>query len=75
VAAARGRKKAGSNQTSIRFLSFATNTIKIAAKMETSVAGPASSSGGLTDSPDGRRILRGQMDQSGSELMLVEHFR
>jgi hypothetical protein len=31
--------------------------------------------GGLTLSPDGRWMLFTQMDQGGSELMLVENFR
>ncbi len=31
--------------------------------------------GALTVSPDGQRLLYSQIDQSGSDLMLVENFR
>jgi Tol biopolymer transport system component len=55
--------------SSIQFLSFATNNISSIATFEKS---PVS---GLAVSPDGKWILYGLEQQSGSELMLVENFR
>jgi dipeptidyl aminopeptidase/acylaminoacyl peptidase len=55
--------------SSIQFLSFATHNIRDIATFERS---PFS---GLAVSPDGKWILYGQEQQSGSELMLVENFR
>jgi dipeptidyl aminopeptidase/acylaminoacyl peptidase len=54
---------------SIQFLNTATGTIQRIASPEK----PAG--GGLTVSPDRRRILYAQVDQGGSDLMLVENFR
>jgi eukaryotic-like serine/threonine-protein kinase len=55
--------------SSIQFLSFATNNISSIAAFEKSPVW------GLTVSPDGKWILYGLEQQSGSELMLVENFR
>jgi Tol biopolymer transport system component len=54
---------------SIEFLSFATGKAKTVAPM----SGPPSQ--GLSVSPDGRFLLFSQVDQAGSDLMLVENFR
>jgi len=53
----------------IQFLSFATSKIETIAKVERPTLG------GLTASQDGKSILYGQLDQVGSDLMLVENFR
>jgi Tol biopolymer transport system component len=53
----------------IQFLSFATNHVSNIATFEK----PLTS--GLAVSPNGKWILYGQREQSGSELMLVENFR
>ena len=55
--------------SSIQFLSFATNKISNIATFEKSRLY------GLTVSQDGKWILYAQEQQSGSELMLVENFR
>jgi Tol biopolymer transport system component len=55
--------------SSIQFLSFATNNISNIATFEKSPVW------GLAVSPDGKWILYGLEQQSGSELMLVENFR
>jgi Tol biopolymer transport system component len=55
--------------SSIYFFSFATGQIKPIAVFE-KVAGY-----GIAVSPDRRSILYTQLDQQGSDLMLVEHFR
>jgi Tol biopolymer transport system component len=55
--------------SSIQFLSFATNNISNLATVGTALVW------GLTVSPDGKWILYGLEEQSGSELMLVENFR
>jgi eukaryotic-like serine/threonine-protein kinase len=55
--------------SSIQFLSFATNKISNLAEFKKSPVG------GLTVSPDGKWILYSLEQQSGSELMLVENFR
>jgi len=52
---------------SIQFLSFATNKITSVVNFEKQV-------GSLALSPDGRWILFTQIDQDGTELMLVENF-
>jgi Tol biopolymer transport system component len=54
---------------SIRFLRFDTNEISIIAGFEKPL------DHGLTVSPDGKWILYSQVEQEGSELMLVENFR
>jgi Tol biopolymer transport system component len=54
--------------SSIQFFNFAIGKTKTIASLEK----PAN--GGLTVSPDGRSILYTQLDQSGSDLMLVENF-
>jgi eukaryotic-like serine/threonine-protein kinase len=55
--------------SSIQFLSFATDKISNIATFEKTLLW------GLTVSPDGKWIVSGQERQSGSELMLVENFR
>ena len=55
--------------SSIQFLSFSTNKISNLATFEKSLVL------GITVSPDGKWILYGLRQQSGSELMLVENFR
>jgi len=54
---------------SIQFLEFASGKITSIATIDK----PLSS--GLTVSPDGRSLLYTQVDQQGSDLMLVENFR
>jgi hypothetical protein len=54
---------------SIQFLSFATSTVK------TVVLIPRPSSFGVTVSPDRRHLLYSQLDEAGSDVMLVENFR
>jgi Tol biopolymer transport system component len=53
---------------SIQFLNFATNQVRTVASFEKPL------SGGLAVSPDRRWILYPQIEQAGSELMLVENF-
>jgi hypothetical protein len=53
---------------SIRFLRFDTNTISTVGRFDKGLGI------GLTVSPDGKWILYTQVEQSGSELMLVENF-
>jgi Tol biopolymer transport system component len=55
-------------RTSIQFLSFATNQIRSVVNFEKRL-------GSLALSSDGRWILFDQIDQEGTELMLVENFR
>ena len=57
-----------SGDSSIQFLSFATNNIRNIATFEKL---PVS---GLAVSPDGKWLLYDQEQQSGSELMLIENF-
>jgi len=54
---------------SLQFLSLATAKVKTVAPM----SGGAVE--GLSVSPDGRFILFSQVDEEGSDLMLVENFR
>jgi hypothetical protein len=54
---------------SIQFFSLATTKTETIAKVERPTLG------GLTVSPDGKTILYCQLDQLGSDLMLVENFR
>ena len=54
---------------SIQFFNFATKKIRSIATIERPVDYY------LSVSPDGRWILYSQIDQSGSDLMLVENFR
>ncbi len=56
-------------KSSIQFLSFATGKVKTVAPMS---APPFE---GLSVSPDGRSLLFSQIDEAGSDLMLVENFR
>jgi hypothetical protein len=56
-------------KSSIQFLSFATPKVKTVAPM----SGPTSE--GLSVSPDGGFSLFSQLDEAGSDLMLVENFR
>ena len=58
---------------SIQFLGFETGQIKFVANFEKRLRS-GSSTAGLAVSPDGRWILYSQVEQSGSELMLVENF-
>jgi hypothetical protein len=54
---------------SVQFLSFATGNVVRVATIQKPVYV------GLAVSPDGRSILYSQIDQAGSDLMLVENFR
>ena len=56
-------------KSSIQFLSFATGKVKTVAPM----SGPPIQ--GLSVSPDGRSLLFSQIDEEGSDLMLVENFK
>jgi hypothetical protein len=53
----------------LRFLSFATGTVKTVATL------PGQISSGSAVSPDRRWLLYSRDDGSGSDLMLVENFR
>jgi hypothetical protein len=52
----------------IQFLSFATGKVNTVAPLS------ARPSEGLSVSPDGRSLLYTQVDEAGSDLMLVENF-
>jgi Tol biopolymer transport system component len=54
-------------KSSIQFLTFATGKVKTVAP----ILGP---SRGLSVSPDGRSLLFSQIDEAGTDLMLVENF-
>jgi hypothetical protein len=54
---------------SLQFLSFATAKVKTVAPISRR---PME---GLSVSPDGRSLLFSQLDEAGSDLMLVENFR
>lgn len=56
----------------IEFFSFATNQVTQIATLEKPIVQWFP---GFAVSPDGRWILWAQMDQSGSDIMLVESFR
>jgi Tol biopolymer transport system component len=58
---------------SIQFLNLATSQITTVAKLDRPI--DLGDSGGLAVSPDGRWMLYEQVEQAGSELMLVENFR
>ena len=53
----------------IRFKDVATGSVRTIASIEREVES------GLTVSPDRRSFLYSQVDESGSDLMLVENFR
>jgi Tol biopolymer transport system component len=61
--------QSASKGSSIQFFSFPTGKIKPIATIERTAGF------GLAVSPDGRWILYTQVDQQGSDLMLVENFR
>src|SRR5262249_54447112 len=56
----------------IEFFSFATGQVS---EIGRPTRGPEKYIPGLAVSPDGRSLLYVQMDQSGSDLMMVENFR
>jgi eukaryotic-like serine/threonine-protein kinase len=59
----------GDGKSSIQFLSFATAKVKTVAPMS------KRSAWRLSVSPDGRSLLFSQLDEEGSDLMLVENFK
>jgi len=59
-------------QPLLEFFSFATGKISEIARLERD---PDKFVPGLAVSPDGRRLLYVQRDQSGSDIMMVENFR
>ena len=59
----------GTTGFSLQFFSFASGKIRTIANLE-KTEGP-----GLAVSPDGRWIFYAQVDQAGSDLMLVENLR
>jgi eukaryotic-like serine/threonine-protein kinase len=61
------------NTSSLQFLNFATGKIRLLANVDRPIA--LDPIGGVAVAPDGRSILYTQVDQAGSELMLVENFR
>ena len=54
--------------TTLKFIDFRTNSVRIAARLP----GPVAS--GLSVSPDEQWLLYGKVDEAGSQLMLVENF-
>ena len=56
----------------IEFFNFTTRKVTTIATLDRLLS---PSDPGLTVAPNGRSILFAQMDQSGSDLMLVENFR
>jgi len=61
-----------SARPAINFFSFATHRVMQLGVLERD---PLQGPPGLTVSPDGRWVLYAQVDQSVSDIMLVEHFR
>ena len=57
------------NRRYLRFRKFAGGTTRTVAEIEKPV------SWGLTVSPDGRSVLYSQVDEAGSDLMLINNFR
>jgi hypothetical protein len=53
----------------LQFHNFATGKLTTVAAIHRQIPG------GLSVSPDERYVLYTQIDQSGTDLMLVEHFR
>jgi Tol biopolymer transport system component len=54
----------------LKFFSFATRTVRIVRQLDKQVWGGP----GLAVSPDGQTVLVTQVDDSGSDIMLVENF-
>jgi Tol biopolymer transport system component len=59
----------GQQRAELRFLDFATGKTNTAGRIGTPVHT------GMAISPDGRTLLYNQLDHSGTEILLVEHFR
>ena len=59
-------------QPLLEFYSFATGQVTLVAQLE---KGLERSMSGLTVSSDGRRLIWAQVDQVGSDIMLLENFR
>ena len=63
--------RAAASRSTIEFFDFATGEVKRIWQPEA----PIHRVYGVAISPDGRWILYTQVDQSGSDIMLVENFR
>ena len=61
------------NTSSLEFLNFATGKIRTLANVDRSIFNI--NYAGLAVSPDGQSILYTQVEQAGSEFMLMENFR